>query len=132
MEAQLMMNWAEIDEKWRYGPWLVTNAGDQTVRDLYDRHYSRSPKKIGHPQFCRPGRKLVLRTAAGSATWVFWTSKKRDDGYDAIENTLYRNESEYLTSDLIKYAVFATICMEFPSMSRLMKRNKRSPSSLSP
>lgn len=90
-----------------YGPWLITHAGDQVCRQLADRHYSR--QTIGHPQWCRPGRKLVLRTAAGDAVWVTWDGI-RDDGLKAWECSIFRNESENLSSSMIFWAVTATRC----------------------
>lgn len=89
-----------------YGPWKVTTAGDQACRQLADRHYSR--QTIGHPQFCRPGRKLVLRTPDGNAVWVTWKGIRKD-GLDALECTIFRNESEYLSSEMIKEALIATV-----------------------
>ncbi|MEK3849889.1 MULTISPECIES: hypothetical protein [Paenibacillus] len=89
----------------QYGPWLVTHKGDVSCRLLADRHYSR--QTIGSPQFCRPGRNLVLRTAAGDAVWVSWAGI-RDDGLKAWECTIFRNESSLRSSDMIQAAVSAT------------------------
>ncbi|QGQ97078.1 hypothetical protein EHS13_20390 [Paenibacillus psychroresistens] len=89
-----------------YGKWLLTHKGDRNCRLLADRHYSR--QHIGHPMFTRPGRNLVLRTADGMATWVTWKGI-RDDGLDAFECTIFRNESANLSSDMIRSAVAATI-----------------------
>ncbi|MFB5761130.1 hypothetical protein [Paenibacillus medicaginis] len=90
----------------QYGPWLLTHKGDTSCRLLADRHYSR--QHPGHPMFTRPGRNLVLRTADGSAVWVTW-SGVRDDGLNAWECTIFRNESGLLSSDMIHAAVTATI-----------------------
>jgi hypothetical protein len=90
----------------QYGPWMVTNKGDTTCRMLADRHYSR--QTIGHPMFTRPGRNLVLKTAMGDAAWVTWKGI-RDDGLDAFECTIFRNESTARSSDMIKHAIQATI-----------------------
>lgn len=89
----------------QYGHWMVTHKGDRSCRLLSDRHYSR--QHIGHPMFTRPGRNLVLRTADGMAVWVTW-SGIRDDGLDAWECTIFRNETDYLSSEMIKDAVTAT------------------------
>jgi hypothetical protein len=89
----------------QYGPWIVTNQGDQACRQLADRHYSR--QTIGAPQFCRPGRKLVLRTAQADAVWVTW-SGIRDDGLEAWECTIFRNESKHQSSLMIGWAEIAT------------------------
>lgn len=90
----------------QYGPWMVTHKGDQACRALADRHYSRQTP--GAIQFCRPGRNLVLRTSLGDAVWVTWDGI-RDDGKIGYECTLFRNESKHLSSDLIKWAIHATI-----------------------
>ncbi|MGI2295576.1 hypothetical protein [Paenibacillus sp. GXUN7292] len=91
-----------------YGPWIETNKADADCLALADRHYSR--QSVGAKQFCRPGNNLVLRTELGDAVWVSWYSKKRDDLFvDAIECTIFRNESAYLASDLIKWAIYATV-----------------------
>ncbi|WNC17879.1 hypothetical protein [Brevibacillus brevis] len=90
----------------RYGMWFVTDKGDRNCRELADRHYSR--QSVGNKQFCRPGHNLVLRTALADALWVTW-SGIRDDGLDAWECTIFRNESGYLSSDMIRWAVRATL-----------------------
>lgn len=90
----------------QYGSWIVTHKGDVSCRLLADRHYSR--QTIGSNQFCRPGRNLVLRTARGDAVWVSW-SGIRDDGLEAWECTIFRNESEILSSKMITDAVDATL-----------------------
>jgi len=90
----------------QYGHWLVTHKGDMSCRLLADRHYSR--QTVGHPMFTRPGRNLVLRTTRGDAVWVTWQGI-RDDGLDAWECTIFRNESTILSSQLIREAVTATI-----------------------
>lgn len=90
----------------QYGTWLVTHKGDRSCRLLADRHYSR--QTVGSPQFCRPGRNLVLRTAAGDAVWVTWDGI-RDDGLRAWECTIFRNESPATSSGMIREAVAATL-----------------------
>jgi hypothetical protein len=85
--------------------WIVTNKGDQACRLLADRHYSR--QKPGSPQFCRPGKNLVLKTPNEDAVWVTWTGI-RDDGISAWECTIFRNESPILSSELVKAATNLT------------------------
>jgi hypothetical protein len=92
----------------QYEQWMTTHKGDISCRKLADRHYSR--QTIGDPQFCRPGRNLVLRTAAGDAVWVTWHGI-RDDGLQAWECTIFRNESSYQSSDMISDAIEATIAL---------------------
>lgn len=91
-----------------YGPWIATKKTDPDCLALSNRHYSRV--SIGAPQFTRPGPNLVLRTQLGDAVWVSWYSKKRDDNFkDVMECTIFRNESRYLSSDLVKWAIYASI-----------------------
>jgi hypothetical protein len=80
------------------------------VRALADRHYSR--QSVGHPQFVAPGACLVLRTLAGDAGWVTsWPlAELARHGYgDAWVCTLFRNEGDVLSSELITEAVAATL-----------------------
>jgi hypothetical protein len=98
------------EENGEYGPWIITNKCDRDMLRLADCHYSRARKSIGSSQFTRPGKNLVLRTEIGDAGWVSWYSKKRDDHFkDVIECTFFRNESRYLSSDLVKWAVYASV-----------------------
>ena len=82
--------------------WIRVKKSDGSCLSLADRHYSR--QQPGSPQFCRPGHNIVLRTALGDAVWVTWQGI-RDDGFDAWECTIFRNESLYLSSELIKEAI---------------------------
>jgi len=90
----------------QYGPWMLTHKGDAACRMLADRHYSRQTP--GADMFCRPGKNLVLRTALADAVWVTW-SGIRDDGLQAWECTIFRNESPHMSSQMIKAAVTATL-----------------------
>lgn len=92
--------------------WQVTRKTDTACRLLADKHYSR--QTIGAINFCRPGNNYVLRTADGDAVWVSWLSKYRDDGFQAIECTIFRNESPYLSSHLIQLATLMTFA-HFPT-----------------
>ena len=86
-------------------PWTLINKGDHRALTLADRHYTR--QKPGSNQFCRPGKNLVLLTEDEKALWVTWNGI-RDDGWDAWECTLFRNEGEYLSSHLIVLALGIT------------------------
>lgn len=86
--------------------WQITNKGDQDLRALADRHYTRDPKMIGNAQFCRPGKTLCLIGRDNKAGFVFWYGKYRRDGFEGVwENTFFRNESEHLSSELITAAL---------------------------
>lgn len=82
----------------------VSKANRQAVA-LADRHYTR--QKPGTLQFTRPGRNLVLLGQDQKAVWVTW-SGIRDDGWNAWECTMFRNEGPYLSSHLISLALGIT------------------------
>ncbi len=94
-------------------PWTRTHKGDPRCIALADKHYSR--QSPGSPQFCRPGYNLVLYAAdaRGATVFVWWRPRwdvGRKDGLRAIECTIFRNESGYLSSFLIDQAVACLLC----------------------
>jgi hypothetical protein len=91
-------------------PWCLSWRGDPQARELADRHYNR--QAIGAAQFAPPGRCLVLLTPAADALWITsWPLA----GYvkhawpGAWVCSCFRNESDWLSSDLIRAAVAATV-----------------------
>jgi len=89
--------------------WHVSDRFDVRALPLADRHYNR--RAVGSPQFVPPGRCLVLLTAAADALWVSsWQLPEwvKHAWPRAWVNTLFRNESDELSSDLIREAVAAT------------------------
>lgn len=80
---------------------IVTTHWDQDCRLLADRHYSR--RTIGAKQFCYSGRKLVLRNAEGTVlfVWMYPKSELRMDGQTGYNCTIFRNESDRLSSEII-------------------------------
>ncbi|WHX43816.1 hypothetical protein QNH35_13910 [Bacillus pumilus] len=85
--------------------WIEVKKSDPRALKLADRHYTR--QKPGTNQFCRPGHNLVLLSKDEKALWVTWRGL-RDDGLDAWECTLFRNEGDYLSSHLIVLALGIT------------------------
>jgi hypothetical protein len=88
--------------------WSVSNRADPRSVAIADRHYNR--QKIGSPQFVPPGRCFVLRHE-DSALWVTsWPFAQyvKHAWAGAWVNSLFRNESDYLSSMLIVDAVAAT------------------------
>jgi hypothetical protein len=97
--------------------WLITDKGDPDARMLVDGesieaapHYSRQTP--GARMFTRNGQNLVFITADARAVWVTFRptpgKAKRQDGLDAWECALFRNETKkprLLSSDLIREAV---------------------------
>lgn len=89
--------------------WFLSHRADKRALPLADRHYNR--QKIGSPQFLPPGRCFALLTLNADAVWA--TSfpfaryvKHRWAG--AWMNSIFRNESAILSSDLIREAVAVT------------------------
>jgi hypothetical protein len=98
--------------------WIETDKSDQRPRRLADRHYTR--QRPGHPMWTRPGwtQILYLRQRNGrEAAFCWWRPKwesglpgtERMDGLRAIECALFRNETRFRSSDLIRDAVAAVL-----------------------
>lgn len=76
-----------------------------TCLALYERHYSCYDYKDGRrrSQFIGPGETITLRTNAGDALFV-WRKFIDDSGQKGINCAVFRNESEHLSSELIRQA----------------------------
>ena len=88
------------------GPdWWLTKDGDLDCLELYNRHYSAYEYKDGRKrkQFVGPGEKVVLRTEAADALFV-WRRFLDDSGQCGINCAVFRNESSHKSSDLIQQA----------------------------
>lgn len=89
--------------------WVRSHRFDRRALPLADRHYNR--QKPGSPQFVPPGRCVALLTRKADALWVtswpFAEYTKHAWG-GAWVNSLFRNESGHLSSELIREAVAAT------------------------
>lgn len=94
--------------------WIETDKGDPRCRALADLHYTR--KSVGHPMWTRPGWNYVLyaeQKNGRSAVYNWWRPKwesglagtQRQDGLRAIECTIFRNQSRFLSSKLIVEAI---------------------------
>jgi hypothetical protein len=89
--------------------WQVSDRADPAAARLADRHYSR--KTVGAQQFTPPGRCVVLRTPEADALWVTsWPYARftRHAWPGAWLCSIFRNESEHLSSELIREALAAT------------------------
>lgn len=87
---------------------MLLNFTDELVRvakfdaesvQLADKHYSR--QKPGTNQFMPPGKTMILRSAAGDVVFGWLWQKKRDDGQAGYNCSIFRNESERLSSEII-------------------------------
>lgn len=89
--------------------WFLSHRADKNVIPLADRHYNR--QKIGSPQFVPPGTCLVLATEKYDSFWVTsWPKAEyvKHAWAGAWVCSAFRNESDLLSSDLIRQAVSAT------------------------
>lgn len=89
--------------------WELSHRAERRSVALADRHYNR--QKVGSPQFVPPGACVVLVTTEGDAVWTTsWPIAEyvRHAWAGAWVNTMFRNESEHLSSELIREAVAAT------------------------
>jgi len=93
---------------WPGATWAVAKDGDDDLRRLFDRHYSRRRYSDGpRPKlFVGPGEKLVLATPRCDALFV-WRRfiDDADDGSGNRQNgvncAIFRNEGTTLSSALI-------------------------------
>ena len=89
--------------------WFSSTRFDKRALPLADRHYNR--QKIGSPQFVPPGRCVVLLTENADALWVTswpFAEYTKHAWAGAWMNSLFRNESPHLASELILEAVAVT------------------------
>ena len=94
--------------------WWVTTDGDLDCHDLYLRHYSchqyKDDRRLRDKRFCGPGEKIVLRTLQGDAMFVWRKFFDQCIDYrtglpqDGINCAVFRNESQWLSSELIRQA----------------------------
>ena len=90
--------------------WHLADRADPQVVPIADRHYNR--QKIGAPQFAPPGRCLVLKTQPIDAFWITsWPFGEyvQHAWAGAWVCSAFRNEGAYLSSELIREAVAATV-----------------------
>lgn len=85
--------------------WFLTKDGDESCLAMYERHYSAYQYKDGRVRalFAGPGEKIVLRTRAADAFFV-WRRFIDGSGQAGINCAVFRNESGIRSSDLIRQA----------------------------
>jgi hypothetical protein len=90
--------------------WRLSHRAEPLAVAIADRHYNR--QKPGTPQFVPPGRCLVLIADDVSALWVTsfpFAQYVKHAWAGAWVNSLFRNEGNYLSSELIRQAIAATL-----------------------
>jgi hypothetical protein len=90
--------------------WEVVKKGDKEAVALANRHYSRLLYGKQGTQLGPPGRLRCFATADRKAVWVsHWPyGHLALDGLDAFRCTMFRNESDLRSSDLIRAAMALT------------------------
>jgi len=84
--------------------WDITKDGDVEAYALFERHYSASKNRNRRQrQFVGPGESIVLRTPRADALFV-WRNFVDDSGQTGINCAIFRNESPYQSSELIRQA----------------------------
>lgn len=89
--------------------WRLSHRADKRALPLADRHYNR--QKIGSPQFVPPGKCFVLLATDADALWVTsWpiAAYVKHAWAGAWINSLFRNETHGIASEMILAAVAAT------------------------
>ena len=88
--------------------WQLSTSHDPRGCALADRHYSR--KKPGTPQFAPPGRRIVLLKDPDAVWCTSWPYGElvAHDYPGAMVCTIFRNESDVLSSLLVRQALAAT------------------------
>lgn len=88
--------------------WSLSNSHDPRGCALADRHYSR--KKPGSNQFAPPGRRIVLLKDPDAVWCTSWpyADLVAHDYPGAMLCTIFRNESDVLSSLLVREALAAT------------------------
>ncbi len=84
---------------------VTTSPADPEMAALADRHYSR--QTVGAREFVGSGRKLVIRDRLGLIVfaWLWQYEELRKDGQIGYNCTIFRNESDQRSSDIIKRCV---------------------------
>lgn len=85
--------------------WLHVRDGNDSARELFDRHYSRYRYADGRKPllFLGPGEKTVLITPDALAVFA-WRKFISRDGQQGVNCAIFRNEGPRLSSDLIRAA----------------------------
>jgi len=93
------------------GNWIEVRDGDDRLHSIYERHYSSRPHRLlrrhwpNWKRICPPGEHIVLLTSSCDALFVWVFEKIRDDKQAGVNCSVFRNEGNVQSSDLIREAV---------------------------
>ncbi len=97
--------WSVIHSPQAYIPFknfVIIRDGDPLALQIVDRHYSRV--KIGADRFMGPGQRLIMIEPTGEWLFAWRKCKYRLDNQEGWECSVFRNESEYISSEIIRWA----------------------------
>ena len=82
--------------------WVRIRDAHPTARSLFVRHYSYRPYRDGRRplKFVGPGEYIALVTPEADALFV-WRKFISGDGQQGVNCSVFRNESRFLSSELI-------------------------------
>lgn len=90
------------------GYWLPSHRADPRGLALYKRHYSykKNARQRGRYSldFVGNGENMVLLTEACDALFVWLLQKHRLDNQRGVSCSVFRNEGDYLSSEMIREA----------------------------
>lgn len=91
------------------GNWIAIKDGDPRAVAIYNRHYSartHGTRKLDRVRsgFSGSGQSLTLMTVTCDALFNWRWQQFHKDGQGGVNCTVFRNESNLLSSDLIKEA----------------------------
>lgn len=88
--------------------WFRVNDGDPRAFGLRQRHYTARKRPAittaRDRKIAGPGESLVLLTPQSDAVFVWGAERHREDGQVGINCRVFRNESRWRSSDLIREA----------------------------
>jgi len=87
--------------------WIRIRDANPTARGIFVRHYSYRPYRDGRRplKFVGPGEYIALITPEADALFV-WRKFISGDGQQGVNCAIFRNESRFLSSDLILEASY--------------------------
>lgn len=88
--------------------WFEVRDGDLRLRPFFERHYSAKKKASRHyknwRRICGPGEHMILLTQNCDALMVWLKEMIRHDGQAGVNCSVFRNEGNVLSSELISEA----------------------------
>jgi hypothetical protein len=86
--------------------WCHSADGDPISYRMYHRHYSSGKNPFPkQKQFVGPGEKIVLVGMMCPALFVWRKERYRLDGQTGVNCAVFRNESDHISSDMIREAM---------------------------